>query len=125
MKRLENMKQNKSIFSATKQAMLDRNIEPHADNVTMGVYQISGFYKGMIIDGAGNSKAEALAKIIDAADRQDALGGVMTAAEVVDEFGLSEATVRQAINRGQIYARKSGGTWIMRRADAEAKWGKK
>jgi hypothetical protein len=51
------------------------------------------------------------------------LSEVMTAGEVVDVWGFAEATVRQAINRGQIFARKSGGTWLIRRKDAETKWG--
>lgn len=50
---------------------------------------------------------------------------VMTAAEVQKEFGLAEATVRQAIYRGTLPARKSGETWLVLRKDAEARWGKK
>lgn len=52
-----------------------------------------------------------------------ALAEVMTAAEVQKEFGLAEATVRQAINRGTLTARKSGETWLVLRKDAEARWG--
>lgn len=51
------------------------------------------------------------------------LNAVMTPGEAVEVFGLAEATVRQAINRGQIFARKSGGTWLIRRSDAEKRWG--
>lgn len=50
------------------------------------------------------------------------LNDVMTPGEAVEVYHLAEATVRQAINRGQIFARKSGGTWLIRRADAEARW---
>lgn len=50
---------------------------------------------------------------------------LMTAAEAGETYGLAEATVRQAVNRGQIAARKSAGTWLIRRADAEARWGGK
>jgi len=52
------------------------------------------------------------------------LADVMTPGEAVEVYALAEATVRQAINRGQIYARKSGGTWLILRADAEARWRK-
>lgn len=50
---------------------------------------------------------------------------VMTAGEARATFGLAEATVRQAINRNTIPARLSGGTWIILRKDAVARWGKK
>ena len=48
---------------------------------------------------------------------------VVTAAEVANEYGITTATVRQTIARGAIVARKSGSTWLMLRADAEAFWG--
>ncbi len=51
------------------------------------------------------------------------LNEVLTSGEACEMFKLAEATVRQAINRGQIFARKSGGTWIIRRKDAVQKWG--
>ena len=51
------------------------------------------------------------------------LDAVMTTAEVTDLYGFAEATVRQAINRGQLQARKSGGTWLVAKADVVAKWG--
>lgn len=54
---------------------------------------------------------------------ESALNSVMTAAEIAEEFGLSESTVRQAINRNQIAARKSAGTWLVLRKDAEKQWG--
>lgn len=53
------------------------------------------------------------------------LASVMTAGEAVEEFGLSEAAVRIACQRGSIPARKSGGTWLILRADAEARWGQR
>lgn len=58
------------------------------------------------------------------AEIEEELNTVMTAAEAAETFELAEATVRQAINRGQIPARKSAGTWLIRREDAEKKWGK-
>lgn len=47
---------------------------------------------------------------------------VMTAGECIEVFGLSDSTVRNAIKRGKIPGRKSGGTWIVRREDAERIW---
>lgn len=51
------------------------------------------------------------------------LDSVMTSAEVCEAFALSESAVRKAIERDTIPARKSAGTWLIRRADAEARWG--
>ena len=55
----------------------------------------------------------------------DALYDVMTAAEAQQTYRLSESTVRRAISEGYIQARKSGGTWLIMRADAQARWGKR
>lgn len=54
----------------------------------------------------------------------DALDGVMTPAEIEMTFGVKEDTVRDAIQRGWIEARQSGSAWLVRRADAEARWGR-
>lgn len=66
---------------------------------------------------------EAVKKYITARQAEIDLSDVMTSAEVCEEFGLSESTVRKAIERGTIPARKSAGTWLIRRSDAEARWG--
>lgn len=50
---------------------------------------------------------------------------MMTTAEVAETFGISDRTVREAIEKGWIKARKSGGTWLIRRQDAEQRWSKK
>jgi excisionase family DNA binding protein len=47
----------------------------------------------------------------------------MTVAEVAKEYGIKPVTVRRAIYDKRIAARKSGGTWLIRHADAEARWG--
>ncbi len=52
------------------------------------------------------------------------LDDVMTAAEVCEQYGLGLSTVRLAIRRHTITARKSGDTWLLLRRDAEARWGK-
>jgi hypothetical protein len=51
------------------------------------------------------------------------LDEVMTSQEVVEVFGLSHATVRNACRRGAIPARKSAGVWLVKRSDAVARWG--
>jgi hypothetical protein len=69
---------------------------------------------------------EAYAEMLDRwADVQIALLDTMTTSEAEAEFGMAEGTVRKAAQRDDIPARKSGGTWLIRRADAEARWGGK
>jgi hypothetical protein len=50
---------------------------------------------------------------------------VMTAAEISEEFDITDQAVRDAISRGVIAARKSGGTWLLLRSDVIARWGHK
>jgi uncharacterized protein (DUF433 family) len=61
----------------------------------------------------------------DFAGQNDVLSAVMSAKAVAVEFGISDRTVRDAIEHGWIEAVKSAGTWLIRRKDAEARWGKK
>lgn len=53
------------------------------------------------------------------------LDDVMTASEVEARYGLAKDTVRQAIARQTLPTRKSAGVHLIRRADAEKRWGKK
>lgn len=59
------------------------------------------------------------------AGTEDALKAVISAAAAATIYNLSPRTVRDAIEQGKIEAIKSGGTWLLRRADAEARWGKR
>jgi len=52
------------------------------------------------------------------------LDDVLTAQEAANLYDLSESTIRVNIHRGNIPARKSGGTWLIRRSDAEKRWSK-
>jgi uncharacterized protein (DUF433 family) len=49
----------------------------------------------------------------------------LTPPEIAAEFGISEQAVRKAAAEGWIAARKAGKIWLIRRADAVARWGKK
>ena len=49
----------------------------------------------------------------------------MTASEVAAVYHVTPQAVREAATKGWIQARKSGAAWLMRRRDAEARWGKK
>ncbi len=60
-----------------------------------------------------------------AAARQQAMTAEMTAAEVAQAYNVSAQAVRKACVESWIPARKSGATWLIRRSDAEDRWGKK
>src|SRR5690554_4282910 len=47
---------------------------------------------------------------------------LMTVNEVANTYGLQPGTVRRSIHKGYITAQKSGALWLIRRADAEARW---
>jgi len=47
----------------------------------------------------------------------------MTVAEIAEWYEIAEPTVRIAIKKGWLLARKSGATWLIKRRDAEARWG--
>jgi hypothetical protein len=51
------------------------------------------------------------------------LNAVMTIAEIEEEYGVVASGIRATIERGSIPARKSAGTWLVRRVDADARWG--
>jgi excisionase family DNA binding protein len=50
---------------------------------------------------------------------QDVIEGryklIMTVSEVAEAYGISDRTVREAIEKGWLNAQKSGGTWLIRR----------
>jgi len=48
----------------------------------------------------------------------------MTVTEVSYRYGITPQAVRIAAKTGAIPARKSGATWLIKRRDAEARWGK-
>lgn len=54
------------------------------------------------------------------------LDAVMTGGEVAEEFGVDGSTFRRAAINDWMNARKADGrTWLVRRADAEKRWGKR
>jgi len=48
---------------------------------------------------------------------------LLTVVEIANEFNLDPSTVRDAIYKKRIEARKAGGVWLISRQDAEARWG--
>lgn len=50
------------------------------------------------------------------------LNAVMTAEEIVIEYGATVEDVYRAVAQQQIPARRSGSTWLVRRADAIRRW---
>jgi excisionase family DNA binding protein len=69
------------------------------------------------------AKAEDLPSILDMID--DTLFQVMTPKEIAEEYPVTTSAVYQAIRRGQVPARKSGGTWLLLREDVSNMWGAK
>jgi excisionase family DNA binding protein len=53
------------------------------------------------------------------------LRDVMTVQEVADTYGITRDTVHKAIQDDRIPARQSSKTWLIRREDAEARWGER
>lgn len=51
------------------------------------------------------------------------LSGYISAREVEEIYGVARMTINEALRRGWIVGRRSGATWIMRRSDADARWG--
>lgn len=51
------------------------------------------------------------------------LDEVFTASEAATTWGLAESTVRQAINRKQMPARKSANVWLVAKSSMTRKWG--
>jgi len=66
--------------------------------------------------------ADYLETVVDAKNGDD-LFAIITIAEAADITGVSVQNIRASIGRGAIPARKSGGTWLLRRADVVARWG--
>lgn len=61
-------------------------------------------------------------------DEYDALLDlIMTSTECTERYGIDTATVRMAIRRGRIPARKAGrgrhAIWLLLRQDADRLWG--
>lgn len=61
-------------------------------------------------------------KIIAVLEWDDPLNAVMTTSEAEEELGLAEGSIKKACQRSQLAARKSGGTWLIRRYDAYRRW---
>lgn len=66
----------------------------------------------------GRGREDQLAYVVNILDE------ITTAPEIADELGVAYITVLKAIERNNIPARKSAGTWLIRRADALKRWGK-
>ena len=57
--------------------------------------------------------------------RRDDADREMTPSEIAKEYGIEAGTVRRSVRMGYISARKSGKAVLIKRADAEARWGNK
>jgi excisionase family DNA binding protein len=73
--------------------------------------------------GEAETQSERLHAKYGSAD-DDNLKLVMTPKEIAEEYRVTVEAVYQAVRRGSIPHRKSGGTILIRRRDAQARWGK-
>lgn len=74
----------------------------------------------------GHLTAEHLTQLPELAERiKTSWTEELTATEVAQLYGISTAAVREAAAKGRVPARKSGATWLIRRADAESRWANK
>jgi uncharacterized protein (DUF433 family) len=71
-------------------------------------------------DHVDNDREAELRSMVEA--RLAQRGRDMTVTEIATEFGISPQAVRKACEMGWLPARKAGGTWLIRREDAEARW---
>ena len=55
----------------------------------------------------------------------DVLNAVMTVTEIAQTYHLDPGVIRKTCLEGWIPARKSGSAWLIRRHDAEERWGKR
>lgn len=79
---------------------------------------------------AGSTAAQEIADLAEygLSEDQDALETlrqVITPSGVEQRYGVPADTVRDACQKGQILAVKSGDTWIMLDYDAQERWGEK
>jgi uncharacterized protein (DUF433 family) len=75
------------------------------------------------IDADIQTEADWAEQIKAALESSDVLDQVITAPAVALEYKVTPHAVRDAIRHGWIEARKVGGTWLIRRKDAQARWG--
>jgi excisionase family DNA binding protein len=65
------------------------------------------------------ARAKELAHSLKELDRE------MTVTEVAETYGVTAPVIREAASKGWVAARKSGSTWLIKRRDAEERWGTK
>lgn len=70
-------------------------------------------------DGVISDRDPRTYRHIDDADNQ-----LMTVEAVAKTYGIQAGTVRRTIHMGWLKARKSGKNWLIKRGDAESRWGK-
>lgn len=61
-------------------------------------------------------------KVISVLKWDDPLDAVMTTSEAEEHYGLAVGSAKKTAQRRKIPSRKSGGTWLIRKFDAERQW---
>lgn len=68
---------------------------------------------------------ETLPDLLPLLDKGAQLNLVTTPQEAAEQYDISADAVYQAIRRGRLEARKSGGTWLILRRDVVTLWGER
>lgn len=66
--------------------------------------------------------ARGLYRVETVATQTTALSDVLTLAEASELYQVDATTIRVSIHKGYVAGRKSGGTWLIARADADKRW---
>lgn len=72
-----------------------------------------------------DTSAQTRAAMIADFEARQQLAAIITVEEIATLYAIDPGGIRATILRGSLLARKSGATWLIRRADAEARWGKR
>jgi hypothetical protein len=69
--------------------------------------------------------SQLLDRLVERQQQIDALNTVTTVKEIADLYRITPQAVIDTIKTDKLPARKSGGTWLILKSDAESRWNKK
>jgi len=107
---------------------LGQSVEEIADayGLTLGeVYAALSYYHTHReeVDRSIRTDRDTLDRIVGEGGSLDELRLLMTPKEIAEAYPITVDAVYQAVRRGSIPHRRSGGAILIRRADAEQRWG--
>lgn len=123
-----NTEERANFLEDVKRAAITDLREGHAEHAEHDA-EIACAFADTMLDGAGveveKDTRQMVRNIYVEVFAENDLSAVMTTSEVEETFSLAPGVARNAALSGSIPARKSGNAWLIRRADAVAKWGKR